>query len=928
MPREVLGRERELGSVCAFLDRPVEGLAGFVLVGEPGVGKSTLWAAGVTAARERGFVVLSSRPAEAEHDLAHVVLGDLLEDVLGEVLPALTVPRRRALEAALLIDQTPEQPVDPRALGVAVRTSLQALAERAPLVLAVDDEQWVDAASARVLQFALRRLHEERVLVLLARRLDENSEALRLEEAVDPDALERLSVGPLSLGVLQLLLKRRLDRTIARPALLRLLEVSGGNPFYALELARALGPVRASRVPSEPLPLPESLERLVSTRLERLASTTREALLLVAAHGRPSSALLRAAGVGPRALEPAVGAYVVECSDDVIRFTHPILASALYQNASREERQRAHGRLSGIIDDPVDRGRHLALATDEPDEVVAAVLDEAAELARARGTSLTAADLGAHALRLTLPDALDHRHRRAIAAGRGYLDAGEAHRARVLAADLLAGAQPGAPRAEALVLMSDVESAANLERAITLRREALVAADSRPALQASVHAWLAGAVRLTEGLGAADVHARASLELAERVGDEGLRAEALSILSVLRFNAGKLDALELAEEALGLLDAAGDPRRRFEAAMGLVHVLTWSAQLDRARALLEGLRQELGDRDEAATAEAHWFLSLIELGAGRLALAADHADRQSEIARQYSVDEQADPLDIWPVARIAAHRGDLERARGLAERSRALARNRPQVLAGQEGVLGLAAAWSNQALEAISHFSTAEEARYSTGVRAPSMYWWRAEYIEALLELGRSDAAVDLLGAWEADAKRLGLDWVLAHATRCRGLVAAVGGETEAALALLEQAVARHEAVGDPFGRARALLALGVVSRRRRQKRAAREAIGAALEAFDAMGAAGWAARARAELGRIGGRTRAEGLTAGERRVAVLVAEGRTNREVAAALFLGERTVETHLSHVYAKLGVRSRAELARTFRPDEQSSGEPTISS
>ena len=167
---------------------------------------------------------------------------------------------------------------------------------------------------------------------------------------------------------------------------------------------------------------------------------------------------------------------------------------------------------------------------------------------------------------------------------------------------------------------------------------------------------------------------------------------------------------------------------------------------------------------------------------------------------------------------------------------------------------------------------------------------------------------------------------MLAHVTRCRGLVAAARGDVTEAAALLEDAVAQHEQAADAFGRARALLALGVVRRRERQKRAAREAIAAALDGFEQLGAATWIERARAELGRIGGRTREEGLTAAERRVAALVAEGRTNREVAAALFLGERTVETHLSHVYAKLGVRSRAELARTFRPDEQSSGELTI--
>ncbi len=162
---------------------------------------------------------------------------------------------------------------------------------------------------------------------------------------------------------------------------------------------------------------------------------------------------------------------------------------------------------------------------------------------------------------------------------------------------------------------------------------------------------------------------------------------------------------------------------------------------------------------------------------------------------------------------------------------------------------------------------------------------------------------------------RVGRPWVLAHATRCRGLVAAAEGDTDGATRLLQQAVAHHEAVGDPFGRGRALLAVGMIRRRDRQKRLAREAIEAAVEAFETIGAAGWAMKARGELERIGGRRREEGLTAAERRVAGLVAEGRTNREVAATLFVGERTVATHLTHIYAKLGVRSRTELARRLR-------------
>jgi DNA-binding CsgD family transcriptional regulator len=195
------------------------------------------------------------------------------------------------------------------------------------------------------------------------------------------------------------------------------------------------------------------------------------------------------------------------------------------------------------------------------------------------------------------------------------------------------------------------------------------------------------------------------------------------------------------------------------------------------------------------------------------------------------------------------------------------------------------------------------------------MFWWRADHAEALLMLGRLDDAAALVHAWEADAARLGREAVLAQATRCRGLVAAARGNVEDALTELTRAVAQHEAVGDPFGRARALLALGVVRRRARQKRAAREALTEALDGFETCGAAGWAEKAGAELGRIGGRTRIEGLTPAEGRIAALVAEGHTNREVAAALFLGERTVASHLTRIYAKLDVRSRTELARKIQ-------------
>ena len=219
---------------------------------------------------------------------------------------------------------------------------------------------------------------------------------------------------------------------------------------------------------------------------------------------------------------------------------------------------------------------------------------------------------------------------------------------------------------------------------------------------------------------------------------------------------------------------------------------------------------------------------------------------------------------------------------------------------------------------AAAWFAAAEERADSAEWREPNLRWWRADYVEALLELDRADDAVRC--------------WTAGRRTRCasdepgcwRTLLAAVGSSpppratsTRRSVAL-EAAVAKHDAVDDSFGGARALLALGVVMRRARQKRPAREAIESALARFEALGAVGWAERARAELGQIGGRPRAEGLTAAEQRVAALVADGRTNREVAAALFLAERTVASHLTRVYAKLGVRSRTELARTLQTSD----------
>jgi DNA-binding CsgD family transcriptional regulator len=268
---------------------------------------------------------------------------------------------------------------------------------------------------------------------------------------------------------------------------------------------------------------------------------------------------------------------------------------------------------------------------------------------------------------------------------------------------------------------------------------------------------------------------------------------------------------------------------------------------------------------------------------------------------------------VGPAARVAAFRGDVELARDLAERACAYAEARGGSATGRANfaLLGMLDRWAGHADRAVGIFTAVDEARRAAGF-SNSIAIYMADYVEALLELGRLSDAVAVLDDWEAESEQLGHVWALPEALRCRGLVAAARGDVPEAMRLLEDAIARHEEVGDPFGRARALLLLGAVRRRARQKRPAREAIEAALAGFESIGAAGWAEQARAELGSIGGRTREHGLTPAEQRVAALVAEGRTNREVAAALVLGERTVESHLTSVYAKLGIRSRTELAR----------------
>ena len=329
----LVGRDEELEALEALL-RP-EGLPARLLVeGEAGIGKTSLCAAAVELARERGFEILAARPAESEAELSLASIGDLLEPVLDRVLGELPAPQARALRVALLLDEGDAAP-DERALAVAFLGALRVLSREQPVLLVVDDVQWLDASSAAVLRFAGRRLTTESIAVLLARRAGHRDDVVAAL-----DGVIHLGVRGLSVGAVHRLLRERLGRVLPRPPLRRLHELSGGNPFYALELGRAFaaGALRLERGES----LPPTLDVLVGHRIASLPFATRHALAAAAALARPLVPLVG----GQRVLAPAAEAGVVVLEGDEIRFAHPLLASAAYSALAPEQRRDLHALLA------------------------------------------------------------------------------------------------------------------------------------------------------------------------------------------------------------------------------------------------------------------------------------------------------------------------------------------------------------------------------------------------------------------------------------------------------------------------------------------------------------------------------------------------------------------------------------------------------
>jgi DNA-binding CsgD family transcriptional regulator len=895
----VVGREEELRRARAVLGESRSGIV--VFRGEPGIGKTTLWEAATAAAAAAGRRVLVARPIEAERRLGLAAFADLLQPVAAEVLPKLPPPQRRALEAALLLADAEGGPPDPRTLGAALVSSLRVIGGERGALLAVDDFQWADAASRAVLAFALRRLSMADASAVLAVRAGDANEGLPPFD--DQVVVSFVDLGPLSLGALRRLVSDRLGGSLPRPLLRRLHDASGGNPLYALEIARALqdaGPVPAD----QDLPVPSDLDALLRERISALAPSARRALAAAAALSESRVELIEREGD----LRPALDAGLIRVERGVVRFNHPLLASAAYSLLAPRRRRELHARLARVVDDIEQRARHLALAHPRPDESVAVVLEAAAERALARGAPVAAGEL----LELALARTADAQRMdaRRVAAAQAYWRAGEAEAARPLAEEAVVQLEPGPERARMLVLLSSLRRS-DLPTAFALAQQAWTEADGDAAAEGLAAAQLSFISGFSGDFAGALMYAQHALDRAAELPDRTLAAVIADAAFMQLTATGRTDR-DLLAQGLAAEERAGgfSYHREVRLALGIQLLLEERyaearAELERVVAVIEALGYE------SRLQELLNVLSEIETRSGRPAVGAALASRAADIRTRLGID-RFDAMAGYFSALAAAYLGRVDEVRMLTEAGLAAAAEAGDAAFGTQhaaviGFLELSLGNAEAAVEVLAPVA-GRLAAIAPGIH-PMHVPVLPNLIEALIALGRLDEARVHLERLEKRGRELDSAWALAQAARARGLMAAAEGDHRRALARFEEALHEHERTG-PFERGRTLLARGAVLRRGRQWRAARESLTAALAIFEEVEAELWAEKARAELRRISGRSAADGLTPTEERIAQLVAAGRSNKEIASELFVTVRTVETHLTHVYAKLGVHSRTEL------------------
>jgi DNA-binding NarL/FixJ family response regulator len=897
----LVGRESELGAVETFLrsDRP----CAIAIVGEPGIGKTTLWQAAVEHARAQGSRVLIARPTESEARLAFAGLADLLAEVPDELFARLPEPQRVGLDAALLRAAS-ARPPERRVVGAGFLTLLRALAGESEVVCAIDDLHWLDASSAAAVEFALRRLGKEPTRGVFSVRATELARAPI--PALERDSqVEFIELGPLTVAGLHRVLAQELGTTFPRPTLVRVAQASGGNPLYAIEIARELNR-RGEHDISGRVPVPQDLDALVRARVRALPVEARDALLRAATLARPDTET-----IDPVELAPAEEAGLVRVeADGRIEFVHPLFASAVYSAAPAARLREAHRTVADLARDPEERARHLALGATGPDEGVVQELQAAARHARMRGSPDSAAELTGLALRL-LPARDPARPELQLELAEQLHLASNFPAARALLEALRTTLQPGDLRARALLTLVEIDYWGSGESAATaLAEEALV--DARdPVLKARCHAAVAlyaGTVDLPK----AAASAREALALLESVPnpDPGLVSAALSARVRADLFLGDGFDRETAMQALAL-ERSGPPATvDTRVVFKLGQWLRYIDDLDGARAHLEQAEQQAREEgDESSLANILLNRVIVATWAGDLVGAAELAERMSDAFGQHG-GVGPEVGDLWR-AYVDAYSGRVESVREAAAKADP---GEPMVTALWSRCLGLADLAAGETVSADRHLTQALEVFERVAFREPAIWRVEGDVIEAALAVGDIDRAQRLVARLEQSAARSRIPWSLAVSARCRGLVLAAGGELEAAAEALERALAEHEHCPMPFERARTLLVQGRLRRRLKQKRQARLSLDESRELFARLGAETWLARVDEELGRVAVRRAPEELSATELRIAQLAANGLGNQAIAEQVFVSVKTVESNLKRAYRKLDISSRAQLARAL--------------
>jgi ATP/maltotriose-dependent transcriptional regulator MalT len=903
-----------------FLDLAVTRPAGLVLEGEPGIGKTTLWLAVVDQARERGFTVLSARAAQAESVLAYGSLADLLGTVDTGAFTNLPMPQRRALDLVMLRVSADGAATDRRAVGAAFLSVVDFLAQDTPVLIAIDDLQWLDRSSLNVTAFVARRIAASVGVLGTVRTDPDGRSAASWLQLPEPDDIARVGLRPLTLGALRAVLSERLNRSLSRRAMVRIHEVSGGNPFYALELARAMD----GETIGLDSPLPPTLAELVRARIDELDTDAREALLVVASLAAPTVDLVaRAAGTTTEQVAAVLGDAeskgIVAIDGHRLRFAHPLLARGVYADATPTRRRALHRRLAEIVEEPELRARHLALAATSSDPVTLQALDEAAAMARVRGAPEAAAELVELAVGLG-----GETPERRILSATHYMDAGDPGRARAILEQTIKNLEAGALRASALCLLGTVhtfddsflEAADLLERGLDETGEDL-------ALRVQMLITLSFARFNAGDLAAALTSVEEAVTDATRLGQPHLLSQSLSMRVMLQFLRGNgFDAASMGR-ALELEDRDAAVPSAFRPSVQNGLLLACTGQLEQSHEEMRAMRGryvEHGEESELIFIDFHTVL--LDIWRGDFTEAAVVAEDLMERALELGGDL---PLCVGLMSRaaVAAYAGRVDQARSDATEAFA---------AGQRSASHNLSEWPVTILGfldvSLGNYQAAATTLQSQVLRldaAPDgteiiRASFVSDAVEAMIQLGRLTEAEPIIEMLEHNGTRLDRAWMLAVGARCRAMLLAARGDLGAASLAAHHAMTEHDRLPMPFERARTRLLLGQLQRRQRQKGAAATTLCASLATFEELGTPLWADRARIELARVNvGPAGTAALTPSERRVAELAASGMTNRDVALALFISPKTVEANLARIYRKLDIHSRAELGRRMsQPDE----------